>query len=187
MSFPVTFGGETFQASDFTGWSYAKTWERYLTAFAASVAQVASDEESVTAAKGVVEASLAMALSITGGAQGVGTDPLDVPRITELGDAAFASVDWLMSAVMQQVTAGFSLVPIDRNKVFVATTSSITITLPAIADVPPGWWVTIKNRSGGNITVDRAGVNLNGAASNLTVANGSIVRIGRLGAAWESF
>lgn len=180
MTYPVTFGGDTFNAADFVGYAYATTWERYLTALANLQTTISAAEISAVAANAAAQSALATALSITGGAQGVGADPLDVPRVAELGSAAFFSAGALRGRWPVAPGAAYQIVPEDYGKLLIADTGTLTWTLPLLSDLPPGWWVAGWNRSGANLTINRTSPDVIGnAGTSLTIADGSGFAIAR--------
>jgi hypothetical protein len=46
---------------------------------------------------------------------------------------------------VESLTANYQLTPGDSGKVFVCSGSAITLTLPAIGDVDPGYWIKMVN------------------------------------------
>lgn len=133
-------------------------------------------------------ASLAAALAIIGGAQGVGADPLDVPRGAELGSAAFMDAAILRGVFVLTRDADYQILPQDWGALIRATSGTRTWTLPAASAVPQGWFLRIKNRSGSNLTIARTGSDtIDGAAASLVVATGAARIIARAGSGdWES-
>jgi hypothetical protein len=192
MAFPVTFGGETFNAADFDGYAYAATWERYLSA----VSQAGQDSATLVATATVTftgiqtlaqnaqtnaaasasaaAASLALAQAITGGAQGVGGDSMDVPRNVELGCAAFWEADGLRGRFPVARGAAYQLVPQDYGRTLIAETGTLTWTLPLLSSLTTGWWFSAWNRSGNTLTIQRSGADVIGSAgTSVTVADGA--------------
>lgn len=185
MSWSATFGGETFNETNFAPYNYFQSWPRLMVALQTVSLSIETWSESAEAAAAAAAASLAAAQLITGGAFGIGAEPMDLPRATELGSAAFADINALTGLFFAVKSANYQVLPQDHRAVLVAT-ASLTITLPIFADTWAGWNLVIKNRSGGNITLDRNGTNINGAGSNLTLANNTVTRVGRLSNAWET-
>lgn len=73
-------------------------------------------------------------------------------------------------------TAGYTLVESDRNNLVTFNGTSLTATLPAIPP-DPYWSAWIENLSATNLTISRNGLNINGAASNITLTQNGIARI----------
>jgi fibronectin-binding autotransporter adhesin len=75
----------------------------------------------------------------------------------------------VFSGVNPQSGAGYTVTTGDQGKlVSFSNASAQTITLPG---TPPsaGWWVDIQNTGAGTVTVSRNGLNIDGAATNLTL------------------
>ncbi|MGG5810947.1 hypothetical protein [Falsiroseomonas sp. CW058] len=179
MPYPVSIGTWTFTAADFDGFNYVDSWEDYLSAIEFSIGRAAAAEAAASAAS----ASLASAIAIAGGAQGVGADRLDLPRNADLGSAAFVDADALRGAPVSILNTSTQISRADFGRTILSTSGTLTHTLPAGADLPSLWWVRIKNRTGGNLTVARAGSEtISGSASNLTLATGSSAMIARVSA-----
>ncbi|MGG5810948.1 hypothetical protein [Falsiroseomonas sp. CW058] len=114
------------------------------------------------------------------GVTGAGTDPLDVPRATDLGSAAFADAMGLSGIFVGQQNSAYQAVPGDHRRLIVATSGAPVYTLPAAVDVPPGWCLAVKAR-GTSITVAAAGSDTIDGGSTLSVTTGTarwIVRSG---------
>jgi hypothetical protein len=134
-----------------------------------------------TAAAGsaaAAQAALATALTITGGVQGIGAAPLDVTRALDLADSAFMCADMLRGRWPAARGAAYQIVPTDYGRTLIAETGTLTWTLPLLSLLPPGWWFSVWNRSGANLTISRGGSDVIGAAAtSLTVADGAGVTI----------
>jgi len=65
-------------------------------------------------------------------------------------------------------TANYLAVSGDAGKLISMNGTSLTLTLPA---APPSstWFIAIENRNGSALTVSRNGLNIDGAAANLTL------------------
>jgi hypothetical protein len=199
LTYPVTFGGETFVESDFTGYAYTNNWERFLTAYA----QAGQDVEDLIAAstvsfEGIREASedardasagsaaaaaasLAAAQLLTGGSQGIGPGALSLPRGIDLGDAAYWDSMSLAGRFILQQNTSYQMVPQDFRKLLLGLSGAPTYTLPLASDVPIGWWVEVKAR-GTTITVARAGADTVDGTTSLSITTGTARRIVRSGA-----
>ncbi len=122
-------------------------------------------------------ASYALALALTGGGQGIGTEPLDLPRVVDLGSAAFADADQLTGIFPATLNAAYQIVPLDFGKLLLTTSGTNTWTLPLAADLPDGWWCLLRNRAGANLTIARSGADtLNGAATSVTIATATAIQ-----------
>ncbi len=103
----------------------------------------------------------------------VGLDPLDLPRNAELGSAAYWDAEALRGVWMAAQGAAYAITTTDYGRTLVAETGGVTWSLPLLADLPPGWWVRLRNRSTLNITVTRTGSDVIGASdTSLTIAPG---------------
>lgn len=175
--------------SDYANGGHRAVFVPDLNAVADVAVEVATNAADAIAAAEQAAASLALALGITGGAVAIGGDPLDVPRNTELGSAAFIDAMALAGMVVETHDATYQIVPGDFAKVMRTTSGTRTWTLPVAADVPIGWWCVAKNRSGNNLTINRGGSDtIDAAATSLTIATGSSLTIVKATATtWESY
>lgn len=79
-----------------------------------------------------------------------------VPRVADLGAAAFCSVEQIpVNLHPQDVVAGYVILADDRGSALFVTGSS-TIYLPSAATVSPGWSVPVRNYGLGNVFVAAA-------------------------------
>lgn len=135
-----------------------------VAAFTAAQAEAANAAASANAAS----SSLAGAQAITGGVQGVGTAFLMVPRNAEL--LASDPAPWPIFAR----GAAYQITPHDSRRVLIAETGTLTWTLPISTDLDLGWQIRVWNRSGNNLTINRSGTAVIGAAAtSLTIADGA--------------
>lgn len=176
-------------AADYANGGHRSVFIPDLNAVATVANDVATDAASAESAAVQAAASLAAALELTGGAVEVGTDQLGVPRNAELGDAAFADAMQIAGQFVDTRDATYQILPQDFSKVLRATSGTRTWTLPLAANVPDGWWIVCKNRSGNNLTVSRAGSDtIDAAATSLTIATGASAIIVKASATtWESY
>jgi hypothetical protein len=188
MAFPVTFGGDTFVAADFVGYAYAQNWERFLSAFSQAGQDADTDRIAAQAARdnalgsaSAAAASLAAAQLLTGGAQGIGDGPLSLPRVAELGDAAFVDQMALSGIFAQQRDAAYQVLPQDHRRLVFALAGAPTFTLPLAADLPIGWWCAVKAR-GTTVTVARSGADTVDGGTSLSITTGTWRTIVRSGA-----
>lgn len=142
---------------------------------AATVAgEVANDANSAASSAAAAAASLATAQAIVGATQGVGTDGMDVPQNATLGTAARADINRLRGKFSLICDSNYQILPQDFGKVLITTSGTRTWTLPLGTDLPEGWFIHVKNRSGNNLTINRSGSDgINAAATSLTIANGA--------------
>lgn len=106
-------------------------------------------------------------------ANGIGNEPMDLPRMSMFSGGA--ALPWDMPAMVVNVQdATYQITEHDFGKLIITTSGTRTWTLPLGTDVWVGWRTYIRNRSGNNLTLARSGSDtINGAGSNLTVATAS--------------
>lgn len=137
--------------------------------------------QAVTDAKGYAVSasnSLAAAQEITGGAYGIGTQPMELPRNTELASGAFSPYEPL-SLYPIVTTGATTLTPDDSGKIVWSAAHDITLPDSAAPGMQPGWRVWVKNTDGvSSITIDCDGAldTIDGGAS-LSLAAGESVLI----------
>lgn len=147
-----------------------------LAAIAASANDVGDMAEDVQNYYSLMAGLYELALAVSGGALGVGTEQLDVPVNVGLGGLAYLGTQ--QALIRRPVTrdAAYQIVPADFWAEMLLTTSGTrTYTLPLWTDMPdfvpplPG-----KNRSGNNLTIARSGSDtIDAAATSVTVPTGS--------------
>jgi hypothetical protein len=194
MAWSASFGDDLFSNTDFEGFQYAITWERFLKAIETFSQDY--DQKETTISEKILEAgyiaedaqsALAAIQDITGGFVSIGSEALDVPINALLGSAAYLNTDVFTNKYGTAISAAYQVVPTDLGKLLYLTTGTVTITLPLIDDVPLGWATTIKNRAG-TLTIARNGSNINGAAANLTPGTGVVTNIMKQSATnWETY
>lgn len=109
---------------------------------------------------------------------GIGTQPLELPRNTELGSAAFTPYE-PMSLYPITPTAAHILTPDDAGKAVWSAAHDVTLPGTGAPGMQPGWRVWIKNTDGtSSLTVDcgGAGDTIDGSAS-LSLAAGESVLV----------
>jgi hypothetical protein len=111
-----------------------------------------------------------------------GAGLLDVPRHAELGTAAYADAGTLRGLYVASVGAAYQIVPQDWGRMLLGTSGTLTWTLPLAADVPAGWYCWVKNRTGNNLTISRAGSDTVDGTTSITVSTGTGRVIARSGA-----
>ena len=167
-------------AGDYAAGGHRTVFVPDLNDVAAVGNQVATDGAAAASSAAAAAASLAAATAITGGQQGVGADPLDVPRAADLGDAAFLGADVLRGRWPVARGAAYQILPQDYGRTLIAETGTLTWTLPPLSELPDGWWVQVWNRSGATLTMTRSGSDVIGAAgTSVTAADGSGLTLAR--------
>lgn len=176
-------------AADYASGGHRKWFTGDLNDAANIVAEAVAADLDAIAHAALAGTTLAAIMAIAGGTRGIGTPDADrIPLGAFLGSAAFGDLDILTTLNIVQHDAAYQMLPQDRAALLFTTTGTNTWTLPLSSDVPAGWWVRYKNRSGNNLTLARTGSDtIDGAASNLTVTTGTSGIIGRQGvtANWE--
>jgi hypothetical protein len=144
--------------------------------------------EQAESAADIAAASLALAQALVGLTQGIGLGGLDVPRNVELGTAAYADAALLRGIFVATQNAAYQILPQDWGRLLLTTSGTNTWTLPLAADVPDGWHVYLKNRSGNNLTIARTSSDTINGTTSLTVSTGSGLTLVKSGAAaFETF
>ena len=146
----------------------------------AEVAQLVSFQYTATVSAGdAAENSLAAILALAGGLQAIGPSPLGLVRAIDLGTAAFADANVLRGRPSAARGAAYQMLPQDFGLTLIAESGTLTWTLPLLSALPFGWYVAVWNRSGANLTINRAGSDVIGAAAtSLTVATATGAVIG---------
>jgi len=123
--------------------------------------------------------SLATQLALGTPANGVGNEPLDLPRMSQFNGGAFRQWDMALSLYPNTQNATYQITPHDAGKLLLCTNGTRTWTLPAAADVWPGWSCRLRNRSGNTLTLNTGAATdaINGgtAGVGITVATGSAI------------
>lgn len=147
-----------------------------LAAVAAVAGDVAVDAFQASAAANIAAASLAAQMALGTAANGVGNEPMDLPRMSMLNGEAFRQWDMAAGFISNIQDATYQIVEHDSAKLLLCTSGTRTWTLPASTDVWIGWQARLRNRSGNNLTLARTGSDtINGAGSSLTIATGSAI------------
>jgi len=148
------------------------------------VAAVGNDASAngtaAVAAAAAATAALSSALTITGGGQGIGGNPLDVLRNIDVGDAAFFPAAALRGWFTYARGAAYQILPSDYGVALIAETGTLTWTLPLLSNLPDGWWLSVWNRSGAVLTLNRSGADVIGSAgTSVTAANNTGLSLAR--------
>ncbi|MCC6720442.1 MAG: hypothetical protein IT555_21425 [Acetobacteraceae bacterium] len=124
--------------------------------------------------------SYALQLSLGGGAYGVGTDPMRLPRTVQLNSAAFLDWQVMHGTFPSTQNATYQIAPPDFGKLLLCTSGTRTWTLPLATDLPDGWWCLVRNRSGNNLTLNLAGgaetINGGSAGAGISIATGTAIQ-----------
>lgn len=138
-------------------------------------AMVTQVQASATAAAG----SLATQLALGTAANGVGNEPMDLPRMTFLDSAGFRQWDMAAHHVPNLQNATYQITAHDLDKLLLCTSGTRTWTLPLAADVWIGWRARLRNRSGANLTLNPGSASdaINGGAAGaaIAIATGSAI------------
>ncbi len=131
------------------------------------------------AAADAAAGSLATQMALGTPANGVGSDPLKLPRMVTFDSGGFRSWDMALSLYPNTQNATYQITPHDAGKLLLCTNGTRTWTLPVATDVWPGWTCRLRNRSGATLTLNTgaAGDAINGgtAGVGITVATGSAI------------
>lgn len=163
-------------AADFANDGHRTYFVPSLTAVAATAIDVSAFATAAQAAAAAAAASYALQVALGLPANGVGNEPMDLPRMSMFNGEAFRQWDMAAALVVNTQDATYQITEHDGGKLLLCTSGTRTWTLPAATDVWIGWQARIRNRSGNNLTLARTGSDtINGAASSLTIATGSAV------------
>lgn len=132
-------------------------------------------QDAVTQAEGFADAasaSLQAAQEITGGAYGIGTQPMELPRNTELGSGAFAPYE-AHSLYPILPTGSRTLTPDDNGKIVWSVGHNVTLPDSTAPGMQPGWRVWIKNTDGvSSLTIDCAASDTLDGGTSITLSAG---------------
>lgn len=147
-----------------------------LNAMAAVANLTGSNATQAAASASAAAGSLATQVALGLAANGVGNEPMDLPRMSTFGGSAFRQWDMAGSLVANTQDATYQITEHDQGKLLLCTSGTRTWTLPAATDVWIGWTARLRNRSGNNLTLARTGSDtINGAGSDLTIATASAI------------
>jgi hypothetical protein len=123
--------------------------------------------------------SLATQLALGTPANGVGNEPMDLPRMAYLDSGGFRPWDMALSLHPNTQNATYQITPHDAGKLLLCTNGTRTWTLPMATDVWPGWTCRLRNRSGATLTLNTGAATdaINGgtAGVGITVTTGSSI------------
>jgi hypothetical protein len=163
----ATSGGAAFRIS-------ADTWA--LRTATASNGVAVANGDGIAGAPAFALTGVALALHVN--TTGPGAGPLDALRAIDVGSAAFSDARVLSGMRIVPMNTSYQITPQDHGTVFLATSGSPTLTLPAWADVHPWFRVGVKAR-GTTVTVARSGTNLIDGTTSVSVTTGNSLMIGR--------
>jgi hypothetical protein len=163
-------------AGDFANDGHRTYFVPSLTAVAATAIDVSAFATAAAASAAAASGSLATQVALGTAANGVGNEPMDLPRMSMFNGEAFRQWDMAGALIPSTQNAAYQITEHDTGKLLLTTSGTNTWTLPLAADVWVGWTTRIRNRSGNNLTLARtASDTINGAGSNLTVATASAI------------
>jgi hypothetical protein len=138
---------------------------------------VAALAVNAQAAADAAAGSLATQMALGLAANGVGNQPMQLPRVSMFNGGAFREWEMALSLFPNLQNANYQMTEHDRGKLLFATSGTRTWTLPAASIDMIGWFCRIRNRTGANLTLNpgSAGDAINGgtAGAAITVATGS--------------
>src|SRR5690625_5457936 len=136
--------------------------------FTAEVADLVWDAEAA------VTAAVQTAQEIAGGAYGIGTQPMDLPRNTELGPMAFVGRTERLHLYPRLVTSATTLTPDDMGKLILPNGNDVTLTEGAAPGMGAGWIVAVRNRNGSaSLSLAASGSDTIDGGASLTLAAGA--------------
>ena len=123
--------------------------------------------------------SLATQLALGTPANGVGNEPMDLPRMAFLNSEGFRQWDLAAHHYPNLQNATYQITAHDLDKLLLCTSGTRTWTLPVATDVWIGWRARLRNRSGANLTLNpgSAADAINGgtAGTGIAIATGSAI------------
>jgi hypothetical protein len=150
-----------------------------LNAIGRTAQDVATLAIQAQASANAAAGSLATQLALGTPANGIGNEPMDLPRMVVLNSGAFQPWDMALSLYPNTQNATYQITPHDAGKLLLCTSGTRTWTLPVATDVWPGWTCRLRNRSGATLTLNTGAATdaINGgtAGVGITVATGSAI------------
>jgi hypothetical protein len=116
-------------------------------------------------------------VALGAGVYGIGIGAqLNLPRVANLGSAAFGEFDVEHAIFVTEQTSAYQITPHDRNKLILVPSGTVTLTLPLAADLPAGWACRWMNISTNNLTFARSGSDtINAAATSKVIASADYI------------
>lgn len=163
--------------ADFEGFNHLTYFRPSLLAVAGVgryVADLAGEAEASAAA---AAASYASQVNLGAGVYGIGLGgQLHLPRVANLGTAAFGDFDVEHNIYVNEQTSAYQITPHDRNKLLLVPSGTVTLTLPLGTDVPAGWSCRWMNISTNNLTFARSGSDtINAGATSKVIASADYI------------
>jgi len=148
-----------------------------------AVGQTAQDVAALAvqtqAVADVAAGSLATQLALGTPANGIGNEPMDLPRMVTFEGGAFRPWEMAISVHPNTQNATYQITPHDAGKLLLCTNGTRTWTLPVATDVWSGWSCRLRNRSGATLTLNTGAaadaINGGTAGVGITVATGSAI------------
>lgn len=132
---------------------------------------------SAQAAADAAAASYALMQSLGASAYGIGSDPLDLPRMTDLGSSATRDYEVSSGIFTKLCNSAYQITPNDHGMLLISSSGTNTWTLADSTNLPDGFMFFYHNISGNNLTVQRTGSTdtINNAATSITIATASVI------------
>ncbi len=147
-----------------------------LHAIASLANYVANQSVQALASANAAGAYLALMQAFGVLAYAIGPTSMALPRVSDLGSAAFGDAQYSTGIVVSQQNAAYQMTVHDYGKLLLDTSGTNTYTLPLATDLPDGWWCMGQNFSGANLTWARSGSDtINNAATSVTTASGEAI------------
>ena len=163
----------------FANGAFRQTLRPAFNAVGATGQDAASYAELALAYATAGAGSLATQLALGTPANGVGNEPMDLPRLATFDSGGFRSWDMALSLYPNTQNATYQITPHDAGKLLLCTNGTRTWTLPVAIDVWPGWTCRLRNRSGATLTLNTGAatdaINGSTAGVGITVATGSAI------------
>src|SRR5690625_3637024 len=145
--------------------------------FTAEVADLVWDAEAA------VTAAVQTAQEIAGGAYGIGTQPMELPRNTELGAMASVGRSERLHLYPRLVTSATTLTPDDIVMQILPDGNDITWPAGGAPGMGVSWIVAVKNRHGSNsLTLSCSGSDTIDGGASIAIAAGAWAIIVQTGA-----
>jgi hypothetical protein len=123
--------------------------------------------------------------------------PVSTKELAALSSTPPAPIRWEQLALrpdfreMTQIVNGDSNLAITKTNggaLILVTSGTRTHTLPLLTNIPTGWRVVWKNRSGNTLTVNTSGEIVNAGGTSFTLATGgTITAVAKADRTWETF
>lgn len=141
--------------------------------FTAEVADLVWDAEAA------VTAAVQTAQEIAGGAYGIGSQPMELPRNTELGAMAFVGRTERLHLYPMDVGGGSdTITPDDMGKLVISDAGTVTLPAGTAPGMGVGWIVAIKNKhssSGATLAADGSDTIDGGASISIAAGDWAII------------